>query len=472
MTVRSTLAVMSAVIAAASSANADPPPPEREPSAADVANEPMPGSESGRTDPIDDGDSTAREVGRGLLFVPKVAADVALTPVRTGVWLFDRYQLDKWYYRIFFNDERTIGLYPTAAFESGFGVTGLTGGARFVDRDLFGEREHLAIQAAVGTAYYYRQLYSLNLRTGDRFGRHFALELDGGYEIRPRDPFYGIGNGDTAAPPTMPIDPRTDSTSVGTRYSQHRARIALTADARVVDGLHVRTSGALSDVTFGGGLDGFPTDMVYSRSGLVGWTGVEDAYGELELRYDSRRAAAQFEPSMFYAEGGLASAFAGRLHRLDQGADYWRYGLDLQKFLRIARGPRVLALRLHGEGVTGSRDEVPFVELPRLGGGSFLRGYDLDRFRDRVAAFGSAAYEWDLSSRFSANIFSDVGRVYSGLDALSVDHLRVGYGAGIVYTEGGAFVMEASLASSIDGGLFLNLAFNPVFDLDERVRRR
>jgi len=32
--------------------------------------------------------------------------------------------------------------------------------------------------------------------------------------------------------------------------------------------------------------------------------------------------------------------------------------------------------------------------------------------------------------------------------------------------------VQGSIASSIDGGVFLNLAFNPVFDLDERVMRK
>ena len=40
------------------------------------------------------------------------------------------------------------------------------------------------------------------------------------------------------------------------------------------------------------------------------------------------------------------------------------------------------------EGVTGGLDQVPFTELPMLGG-DFMRGYAFERFRDRVAAFGS-----------------------------------------------------------------------------------
>jgi hypothetical protein len=73
--------------------------------------------------------------------------------------------------------------------------------------------------------------------------------------------------------------------------------------------------------------------------------------------------------------GGLAAVYAGRLHRLDGGPDFWRYGFDLQRFLRITEGPRVIIAHLHGEAVTGRRDEVPFTELPTLGGPTYLRGY-------------------------------------------------------------------------------------------------
>jgi outer membrane protein assembly factor BamA len=122
--------------------------------------------------------------------------------------------------------------------------------------------------------------------------------------------------------------------------------------------------------------------------------------------------------------------------------------------------------------VTAGRDEVPFTELPRLGGSTYLRGYSLDRFRDRVAAFGSATYSWDLSQWFSANVFVDAGRVYPSLDQLSLEGMRMGYGVALEAHSTNSFVLEGSIASSIDGGLMFNLSFNPVFDIDERVRRR
>lgn len=442
-------------------------PPDRELTAADVAADPVPGFESGRTDPIDDGDSALRKIGRGVLFVPKLAVDLALTPVRGSLWVNEHYHVIDWYDRVFYNDAQTIGLYPTISVDSALGVTA---GAGFVDHDLFGEHEQLALQAAASNRY--RQIYSASLSTGKRLGDRFSLELDGGYERRPHDAFYGIGNGDRVATTPAPIDPLVDSTSVEAQYRQYRTRISVAADLRAWERLHIRAAGAVSEVQFGGADQGAPISTIYDPRGLIGWGGIQYSYSELELRWDSRRGATVMEPASVFSTGALAAVYAGRVNRLDAGPDFWRYGLDLQKFMRITEGPRVIAVHFHGEAVSGRLDEVPFTELPKLGGPTYLRGYALDQFRDRVAAFGSAAYEWDLSQWFSASLFVDVGRVYPAVTEMSLDHLRMGYGLGVEAHSTESFTLEGSIGSSIDGGLFINLSFNPVYDLEQRVRRR
>jgi len=242
-------------------------------------------------------------------------------------------------------------------------------------------------------------------------------------------------------------------------------------DVRLHDGFHVRNSSELTDRTFMVSMDAKPIEAVYDPAVLVGYSGLRYAYSEFELRFDNRHSTSPFETRSLYSTGSLAAVFAGRVHRLDAGSDYWRYGADLQHFIRLAEGPRVLAMRLHGEGVSGTLSEVPFTDLPHLGGASFLRGYPTDRFRDRVAAFGSVDYEWDLSPEVSASLFVDAGRVFPSIGELSLDRMRVGYGIALQGHTDRAFGLQGSLSSSLDGGLFLNLSFNPVFDLDERVRR-
>jgi hypothetical protein len=456
----------------------EPSAPAPRPSAGDhtareVAGAPVPGDESGRLDPVDPGDSTPRKLARVALAAPRLALALALWPVRTAIWARDRYQLQDLYYRTFYDRTRTIGLYPTAHYESGHG---LTIGAGFVHHDLLGEREDLQVHATSGalSGTGYRDSLIATLRTGDRLG---ALELGvtGNLDRRPGDRFYGIGNRDLAQPPDGPpgerIDARRADAAIEAVHRYREARLAVFADARLAGDLHLHALGSLTELGFApSDDDDAPIEERYDPATLVGFAGVRHAYAELELRIDRRRAGTRWELATVRAEGWLASALVGRVHRLDGGVDYWRYGGELQGWWRLAYGPRVLATRLHAEAVSGTRAEVPFTELPTLGGPGLLRGYPFGRFRDRVAAVATVAYEWDLSRHFRAGLFVDAGRVFPAITELEIDHLRLGGGAAIALFGNDGFVVEASLATSVDGGLFAVASFSPALDARPRWR--
>jgi hypothetical protein len=447
-----------------------PQPTPKELTAADVQDAPIPGDEGGQLTALDRGDSAFRVAARGVLFIPKLVIAAALSPVRGAIWADDRYRLEDLYYRVFYNADRTIGLFPTATYTSGFGVAA---GAGFVDRQLFGEHESLALEATTGavTGKTYRVGALGSFRTGQRISRWLQLGLDASFERHPADPFYGIGNGNLVPPTSSPINPQTDVTAVETYHRYQEARVAVVGDARVIDGLHLLGTGAVTDLRFGRSTAGTSIDAAYSAPDLVGFdTGVRHAYGEIEIRWDTRRRTTDWEPRDVHSTGSLAAAFAGRLRRLDGGADFWRYGIELQHYWRIAKGPRLVAVRFHGAGVTGERSEVPFTELPMLGGSSFLRGYPFERFRDRVAAFGSVQYQWDVSHLVGAYLFTDVGRVFPALDQLTARGMRVGYGVGLELHGNNGFLVGGSVASSIDGGVVLSVSFNPILDSKERWR--
>jgi outer membrane translocation and assembly module TamA len=130
----------------------------------------------------------------------------------------------------------------------------------------------------------------------------------------------------------------------------------------------------------------------------------------------------------------------------------------------------VLIARLHGEAVSAPRDEVPLTELPMLGGDAFLRGYPYARFRDRLAAVGSLQYMWNVSQYAEAYVFGDVGRVYEGYNQLTLSGLRAGFGVGLEFHSEQSFLVDATIASSIDGGIVLLAAFSPVLDARPRWR--
>jgi hypothetical protein len=429
----------------------EPAPGEAEPSARDVEGAPVPGEESGRIDGTESDEPTTKKVVRGVLFVPRVALAAVLAPVRAGVYAYDRYELQRRYMDLFFNDARTFGLYPVASLESGYGVTA---GARLVHKDLFGDGERFRATAATGGRL--RYIAALELNSGRRFGDAISLAVEGEIERRPEDRFFGIGNEDMA---------------IETDFRQDLMRASAGVDFRLGGGFHLRPAGTISEFELARSEMGPPIDEVYPNVTRVGFDGARYAYGELELRFDTRRAATRWELASMPATGWLLMGFAGRSTALAEGASYSRYGADLQRYIRIGRGPRVIAARAFGEMVTGARDEVPITQLPRLGG-TLLRGYQSDRFRDRIAAAGSIEYRWDLSYQLAALMFVDAGRVYSSFDALTFDGMRVGYGVGFELHSTNAFLMRGSIATSRDGGVFFDLSFDPGRDLKPRVERR
>jgi hypothetical protein len=433
-----------------------PPPPTHaksdEPTARDAEDAPLPGEESGRTD-HPPGDSLLRDIGQGVLTVPRLALVAAIAPLRYGVYAYDHYGIAEKFSTTFFDPSTTYGVYPVLMLDSEYG---LNIGARMVHRDMFGAHERFSLKATTGGQF--RSLIDGGIRSGNRFGDHVTLELRGEYERRPNEKFYGIGN---------------EGMDRDARYREEIKRVTSYLDIRLFDRFLARATGALTDRMYGSGADGgTPIDAMYDTSMLTGFSGVENLYSELELRVDHRDRDITPGRHKIYDTGYFFEAFAGRVHQLQAGNDYWRYGGEAQHFLGLGLGPRTLMTRVRLEAVTGTLDDVVFAQLPMLGGPQVLRGYPTGRFRDRASAVGTAEYFWGLGELFMASLFVDAGRVYTSFDELTTDDLHIGYGASLQLHSGREYVAGVSIASSIDGGVFLNLTFDPVFDYDPRAERR
>jgi hypothetical protein len=443
--------------------------------AADVAGAPQPGSSavSGVTRQAENpGGDRLLWIPRALLFVPRWTFWIAVQPIRGAAWAYERYQLRERFKRIFFNDSETLGLYPVAFFETGFG---LNVGARYIMRDLFDEGESVKLRASYGGRY--TQIYSLKASTGDRFP--VEVGLHGELHIRNKDQFYGIGNGDRVDPVAgmTPIDPLRDDTAVFARFRQVVSWTELITKIDVRGPFRLGLTGGFLHRSFDdtdslSGGAGQITEL-YQQSSLIGFdSGLSAGFAEIEAVVDTRRQATRYLPKVAYSSGWLLAGYAG--YNLGFGADeasYARYGVDLQRYVNLFRGNRVLWFRLFAETVTGKVDEIPFVDLPRLGGALHLRGYPQDRFRDRAMALTSVEYQYDLHDQAAAFLFVDAGRVYRTFKDFELADLRVGYGAGVQVQTRLSFLARAHIASSTDGGLFLNLSFDPVYDARTRIRK-
>lgn len=442
--------------------------------AADVAHAPRPGAESGRTDEIDSGDGALRYVGRGLLWIPRIPMELIVQPVRGALYVQDRYHAVSVVTGWFTTEDKKIAIFPTALVETGFG---LNVGARAQFKDLFGAGERIGLRA--GTGGEFKTVAEAKVSLGDKKSSPVAGGIRARYEKRNRDRFYGYGNGDVIEAPGTLIDPTTSDDAIGTVYELATSRIAPYLKARSGDFSVTATANLIRDrvssaeMTADGNLiRERPIGSFYDTALLPGFGTRDSTYSELEVAWDTRGQAHKYDAQGMRGSGGLISAFGGLHDNLDDDVRFFRGGIDLQGYIPLTRGPRALELRAYAEAVSGSRDEVPFLELPTLGGLQRLRGYDRNRFRDRVAAVAQAGYLFSLSRALAASVFVDVGRVYAGLDELTWRDQRVGFGGALEIYNAKNMVIRAELAGSVDGSMYLYISLDPAFDSRARTERR
>lgn len=466
--------VLTLLIGSAAVAQAAPAPEASQDgrtTAADVADAPRPEDATGVASIGDRRGNRLLWIPRVLLFVPRWTLWLAVQPIRGGLWAYERYALGTRVKSIFFNDDETLGAYPLAFFETGFG---LNVGARVIYRDLFGTDGRLRFRASYGGRF--RQVYSAKATTGSLLGDRAEIELETAYAFYPKSRFMGLGNGDLipAATVMMPVDPTMDETAVRTRYRHDDLTAELAAVVRLGRDLDLRLSGQYRLRSFNPDIEPddeeVPITDVYLASGLTGYEeDLSSAGAEIEVIFDTRRGTRFWVSDANPNAGTKLAGFAGATVGFgDDPSRYFRYGLDALHVFDLYDGTRMLHLRAYLEGVTGGLDQVPFTDLPRLGGPIFLRGYERDRFRDRVAALGTAEYRYYINKYLAGYLFVDAGRVYRSLDDLTPDGLRVGYGAGVQAHTATTLRGRFDISSSIDGGLFFNLGFDPVFDTSSR----
>ncbi len=454
----------------------DSDPAEAPLTAADVTSAPRPGAEHGRVDQIDRGDGVLRVLGRIILWIPRIPLEVVLQPIRGAIYLQERYHVIHQVKQVFISDDGKFGLYPTAFRETGFG---LNVGARAFVRNILGRGEKFSVRVGFGGQT--NRIAAADLDSGKRISRYFSAGVAASIENRNRDRFFGYGNKDDAAekPTGPPVDVRDPaSPSYSTRFEMSVARVVPRIRINLPGHVTIKLSGALAKKTFAGTDDtvsDVSIEKAYDTSDnrLPGFArGTTYLYTEAEVAYDTRRPYDHWDAPAIRGTGGLAMGFFGRQTGLrPEDPDFYRVGVDLQRYIRLTPGPRVLSLRYYGELVTGDRDEVPFTELPRLGGVDLLRGYVTNRFRDKVAMVGQVGYQFLIGRQLAGSVFFDAGRVYDELKNVDLSGLRVGYGISLEAYSSRGLIVQATVVSALEGGVSYFFTFNPVSDARSRAER-
>lgn len=151
-------------------------------------------------------------------------------------------------------------------------------------------------------------------------------------------------------------------------------------------------------------------------------------------------------------KGGLYQA-TFHDYRNNNGGIYSFQRLDgevIQHF-PILRETWVLAVRGRVETTLNDSNLVPYFLLPELGGGSTLRGYATDRFRDLNSILFSAEFRWIPTAFLDMAFFYDAGKVTSQRSDLNFSGLKSDVGIGARFHGPLSTPIRVDLAVSNEG---------------------
>src|SRR6478609_3590030 len=398
------------------------PPPEKE----RANRQPVPSDQARnyQVEPGTEPEDVALFVPRLVLAVPRYALKVVFWPIREGIEFLDRHAIVEKVTDVLYNDARTAAILPTFTVDSTFGPSF---GLKAFHRDLAGHDEYGSIEARFGGMY--KLASQLHFRAEHFGGTRLWLESVARFESEPGLLFQGIGNAPAGERVGL-ADPR--EIAVKTRFSEQRYLALLRSGytmGRPGGMLQVGGSAIYNVRDFGlrerG--SGQSIEQVYDTTKLVGFNDrVATVEGDANLVIDLRDVAGAT------ANGAYFELFAGRVPSLGGPYQYWHHGAELAGYFDLYKRTRVLVARAFIEGVEGKDSEIPFTDLPRLGGPNRLRGYSLDRFRDEKAVVGTLEYHYPIHQYVAGALYVDAGRVDRNYSDLFGGAWHLGAGGGFI----------------------------------------
>ncbi|MCL9774743.1 BamA/TamA family outer membrane protein [Vibrio methylphosphonaticus] len=147
------------------------------------------------------------------------------------------------------------------------------------------------------------------------------------------------------------------------------------------------------------------------------------------LQYDSRDVAVNAWRGSFFKTEALTYSEA-----LGSQADYQKLDVEYRYYYSVQEG-RVIALLSQYQQAFG---DVPYYDMPELGGANSMRGYYQGQYRDRVTAEVTAEYRHTFRrhggglSAHGMTLWSGVGAIGNSAEDLS-GHAILSYGVGYRY---------------------------------------
>jgi len=308
----------------------------------------------------------------------------------------------------------SIGGMPFVLYSSTYGMEyGVIGRAR----DQLGRKESLTLSSdwlenGGHVNHFLVSFPDQDLRHGKAFG--LALDLKGSFGNYLNERYYGLGS---------------DSPSAGyTLFDDRYGYVNIILSRAVRKNLTLSTGLLIAGYSFSNIRQG--TDPLTPQ--------IQDNCrqyyaGAFGLAVDDRdNSADPRQGNYVLADFALGIAGAG------SPARYAKFSVDLRRYAAPFHPDQVLAGRVKLVQLSG--DVIPLYEYATLGGRDTLRGYSLDRFRDRGAMLLNLEYRFPLIWGLSGVVFYDAGKVAPRLPDIGLNDWVSDYGAGLRINFGNVIV--------------------------------
>ena len=381
------------------------------------------------------------DLGRLMLRLPAHFIELAFAPLLPVAAVFERYHVVDRFFDLVTNDARTRALVPVI---EPFSSSGLGFGAVLLYNDPLGSPDRLSIVGLVRTNRDRSISLSLSRRLPSLSGREISVSA--GYNVDHDSRFYGVG------PDTADTDERL------VRRDAVDAQVELT----LLNPSELPEWEAAAAVAYrrrrlstgnGPQAPGLTrTDLVRPPPGF----GRSLDFPELRIRttYDSRDSEGRTTRGFF---ADLQLAFTADTNGEELSGT--RLTGRLGAFIPVLPLFRVLFLTV---GAAGSARVFGGSNLPlhfhtSLGGSNILRGYQRDRFVDRLAWWATAEYRFRFyeyaasSMQISAALFADTGRVGGKVSELVEGPLPYSVGLGLRFEQNLLLLGRLQVAYSPEG---------------------
>lgn len=153
--------------------------------------------------------------------------------------------------------------------------------------------------------------------------------------------------------------------------------------------------------------------------------------------------------NLFYPERGGLLQVGSEVAWGEAGTHFWRLEAEAQRFFTLFWRERVLALRARLDRVLAlGSGEIPYADLPALGGSQRLRGYHRGSLRGQGALLLSAEYRYPIWDTWNAFLFWDEGQVFDKYGQVEPGRFHSAYGAGVVLRTSRTLILSLRLGHS------------------------